>query len=108
MIVNWYGNMTVRELSQELQEEAKKAVNEDPKRIPEDIKYIKEWIGKQPYLVARTDDQWILAFLRGCESSLNATKERFDSFYTMKSILPEYWQNRDPLSPAIQKTLESG
>lgn len=45
--------MSLRPLSPELQEKAKRELNEDPNRIKDDIKYIKEWLDKQPHLKAR-------------------------------------------------------
>lgn len=52
--------MSVRKLSKELQELAIKELNEDPKRVPEDLAYIKSWISKQDYLTARTGEFKIL------------------------------------------------
>lgn len=46
--------MSIRPISKELQIKAEKELNEDPKRVADDIAYIKEWIKKQPYLKART------------------------------------------------------
>src|SRR5699024_2960562 len=47
-------NMPVRQLSSELQGLAVKELNEDPKRISEDLAHIKNWLSKQAYLNART------------------------------------------------------
>lgn len=40
----------VRPLSPELAAKAAEELNEDPKRIPSDIKHIREWFSKQPHL----------------------------------------------------------
>jgi hypothetical protein len=100
--------MPVRELSKELQEVAIKEINEDPKRIESDLAYIKEWLSKQPHLNARTDDQLLIAFLRGTKFSLERTKEKLDMHYTLKTITPEIYHDRDPFSPEIQKILSLG
>jgi hypothetical protein len=100
--------MPVRELSKELQEVAIKEINEDPKRIESDLAYIKEWLSKQRHLNARTDDQFLIAFLRGTKFSLERTKEKLDMHYTLKTITPELYHDRDPFSPGIQKILSLG
>lgn len=45
--------MGIRELSPELAKKARDELFEDPKRIPEDLKQIKDWINKQPHLNVR-------------------------------------------------------
>lgn len=81
--------MPVRALTPVLAEKARKELNEDPKRLNNDLQSIKEWIAKQPHLIARTDDQWLLAFLRGCKFSLERTKEKLDLFYSIRGTAPE-------------------
>lgn len=48
--------MSVRSLPPDLQERAIAEINEDPKRVQEDIRHIKEWLKKQPHLKARTGE----------------------------------------------------
>ncbi|GJQ86153.1 hypothetical protein Trydic_g13434 [Trypoxylus dichotomus] len=100
--------MNVRPLSKELQAKAIAELNEDPKRIKEDIAHIKTWLTKQPHLIARTDDQWILSFLRGCKFSLERTKEKMDMYYTVRTIAPEFFTVRDPFHPDVQEILKQG
>lgn len=100
--------MSIRPLSKVLQEVAIKELDEEPKRIPEDLANIKTWLSQQKHIRARVDDQWLLCFLRGCKYSLERTKEKLDFYYTMKTMVPEYMQNRDPMSPEIQRILDLG
>ncbi|KAF5280972.1 hypothetical protein FQR65_LT14896 [Abscondita terminalis] len=98
----------VRPISFQLQAQAIKEINEVPKRIPEDIITVREWLKKQHHLKAYDDDQTLLNFLRCCKFSLQNTKNKLDSLYTTKTIVPELFNNRDPLSAEIQRVLEAG
>lgn len=100
--------MAVRQLTPELEERAKKELGEDPARRQEDINAIKTWLSKQGHLNANTEDQWILTFLRGCKFSLERTKEKIDSYYTFRTLLPEFFTNRDPMLPEMQEILNLG
>ncbi|KAJ0181738.1 hypothetical protein K1T71_002460 [Dendrolimus kikuchii] len=81
----------IRPLSPALAAKASAELNEDPRRVPDDIQHLKDWLAKQPHLKARTDDQWLLCFLRGCKFSLERTKEKLDLFYSLRSTAPEMY-----------------
>jgi hypothetical protein len=98
--------LNIRSLSPELQEKAVKELNEDPHRIPADLEALKEWLQKTPHLTARLDDQFLVNFLRGCKYSLERTKEKLDSFYTIRSHIPEMMIDRDPVK--IRDLIKSG
>ncbi|XP_055904433.1 alpha-tocopherol transfer protein-like [Eupeodes corollae] len=83
----------IREISPELAEKARTELNEVEKRIPEDIAALREWIFKQPHLNARTNDQFLVAFLRGCKYSLQKAKQKIDYFHAFKSISPKEFTN---------------
>ncbi|CAH2104810.1 unnamed protein product [Euphydryas editha] len=80
--------MPVRSLPPALAEKARIELNEDPKLLEESINHIKEWILVQPHLRARTDDQWIAAFLRGCKFRLDQTKTKLDLYFSYRSTAP--------------------
>ncbi|XP_026756871.2 alpha-tocopherol transfer protein-like [Galleria mellonella] len=84
--------MSIRPLSPELAEKARVELNEDPRRLKEDLQHLKDWIAKQPHLRVRTDDQWLTVFLRGCKYSLERTKQKLDLFYTFRNIAPEFFR----------------
>ncbi|KAH8238835.1 hypothetical protein KR038_004224, partial [Drosophila bunnanda] len=92
---------SVRPLKPALQAIAIKELNEVPSRVPQDIEALKDWVLKQPHLQACTDDQFLLAFLRGTKFSLERAKEKFDRFYSLQSSIPEVFNERrlatDPL-----------
>ncbi|CAG9567045.1 unnamed protein product [Danaus chrysippus] len=91
--------MSIRPLCPELAKKAREELNEDAKTIENDLRAIKDWLSKQPHLRARTDDQWLVAFLRGCKYSLERTKEKLDLYYSMRSLAPELFRLKasDPL-----------
>ncbi|XP_039763229.1 uncharacterized protein LOC120636037 [Pararge aegeria] len=80
--------MLVRPLSPALAEKARIELSEDPKRLEENIRHLKQWISKQPHLRARTDEQWLAAFLRGCKHRLEQTKAKIDLYYSFRSKAP--------------------
>lgn len=84
----------LRPLNPELAEIARKDLNEVPSRIPSDLEALREWIKKEPHLKARTDDQFLIAFLRYCKYSLESAKKRIDYFYTYKSSAKDLIKSR--------------
>ncbi|XP_069691386.1 retinol-binding protein pinta-like [Periplaneta americana] len=100
--------MAVRPLSPELEEIARRELNEDPSRAEQDIKHLKDWLAKQPHISSRQDKQWLTMFLRGCKFSLERTKAKLDMYYTLKTALPEFYTRRDPMLPENQELLKLG
>ncbi|KAF5287385.1 hypothetical protein FQA39_LY15923 [Lamprigera yunnana] len=97
-----------RKLSSELQEMAISNLNEVPNRIKEDVEKIREWLQKQQHLPVKIDDDRLLAFLRGSKYSLQKTKEKIDYYFTLRTLTPEFYYTRDPLSPQIQAIINAG
>lgn len=56
--------MTIRPLSPELAEKAKKELHENPKQLLQDLQHMKDWIVKQPHLRARTGKNVTLLYLK--------------------------------------------
>lgn len=89
-------SLKIREISPALQQLAMEQLNEDPAQIPEYLEMFREWIKKSPHLRARTDDQFLLSFLRGTKFSLERAKHKLDMFYTIREHSPEFFKDRDP------------
>ncbi|GAB0090861.1 CRAL/TRIO, N-terminal domain [Sergentomyia squamirostris] len=87
----------IRPLSEPLARKAQNELNEVPERIEEDLKALKSWMEQQPHLRARTDDQFLVAFLRGCKYSLEKTKRKLDLYYSCRTNFPDFVMNRDLL-----------
>jgi hypothetical protein len=88
--------MNIREISIELARVAQNESNEVPSRVHEDIETLRLWIKQTPHLKSRVDDQFLVAFLRGCKYSLERAKQKLDLFYTVRQLTPEIMRNRNP------------
>lgn len=93
----------IRPISAELQAVAKERLNEDPDRIEADLETLKTWIRQQPHLNPRTDDQFLVGFLRGCKYSLEKTKSKLDKFYTLRTKYPELFSVTDIDDPLLRE-----
>lgn len=87
---------------------AEAELNEVPSRIAEDLDVLRTWIAKQPHLRARTNDQFLIAFLRGCKFSMERAKEKVDMYYTIRGAIPEFFANRDPTDDTLSYIMETG
>uniref|UniRef100_A0A1A9ZAM8 CRAL-TRIO domain-containing protein n=1 Tax=Glossina pallidipes TaxID=7398 RepID=A0A1A9ZAM8_GLOPL len=81
----------IRSLNEDLQRKAKEELNEVPTRIYEDLKALRKWIEEQAHLYANMDDQFLIAFLRGCKYSVEKAKRKIESYYTLKSAFPTFF-----------------
>ncbi|KAH8418583.1 hypothetical protein KR222_003035, partial [Zaprionus bogoriensis] len=75
----------LRDLAPELAEVARVELNEDVAKRDALIVAFRTWINQQNYLEARTDDQFLVAFLRFCQWDLEEAKKRIVFFYNYKS-----------------------
>ncbi|XP_017857333.1 PREDICTED: alpha-tocopherol transfer protein-like [Drosophila arizonae] len=83
-----------RPLSPTLAKLAEQELNETPDRIQQDIIILRVWIRQQPHLRARTEDDFLIAFLRRCRYSLEETKRRLDRYFSYYNLFPEIMSNR--------------
>lgn len=60
---------------------------------------------KHYYILA--DQRRIRMFLILCKNSLERTKEALDQYYTIKTLVPEYFANRDPTAPEILRSMDT-
>ena len=98
----------IRPISRELRMKAFKEVLEVPGNISKNISSLKLWISKIPHLKARTDDQFLLSFLRGSKHDLEKAKTKIEMFYTCRTAMPEIMKNRDPLDPKLREIIRLG
>nr|CAD7399371.1 unnamed protein product [Timema poppensis] len=90
----------------------------NPKLRPEDIRYLQDWISKQPHLPAvparpnfavdklRMQITVPKPFSSSSVIMLESAKSVIEHHYTIKTHATEIWSNRDPLSREIQDALD--
>uniref|UniRef100_A0A2S2QQE7 Alpha-tocopherol transfer protein-like n=1 Tax=Sipha flava TaxID=143950 RepID=A0A2S2QQE7_9HEMI len=74
-------------------------------KIDVEVKTLVEWMRKQPHLPNPDDERRIRMFLIMCKNSLERTKESLDQYYTIKSMVPEFFSDRDPTSPSLVRSM---
>jgi hypothetical protein len=77
--------MAIRALSADLEAIARQELNEDPDRLEEDLKHIRDWLAKQPHLTARTGSTGplFLPFLVKCELVRLKCSQYFRHMYSI-------------------------
>jgi len=100
--------INIRPLSPALALLSEEELNETPERLQSDLIALKQWIKQSAHLRGRTDDQFLVTFLRGCKFSLERAKTKYDLYYTVRSYMPEVMMNRDPLDERLQSIIRLG
>jgi len=72
---------------------------------PEDVAHVREWINKQPHLPAGITDDQIKLFIHSCYYRLEHAKKAIETFYTMRSNTPEFFDNRTLANPGLKHML---
>ncbi|XP_033254535.1 uncharacterized protein LOC117194010 isoform X2 [Drosophila miranda] len=84
----------IRSLVPELAEQARIKLKEDETTRADCIEALRAWITELNYLQARTDDQFLVAFLRHCHWNVDEAKKRVLFYYTYKSKEKELFKSR--------------
>ncbi|CAK1590112.1 unnamed protein product [Parnassius mnemosyne] len=98
--------MTLEQPSGEMWQKIREELNEKPENNARDLAHIKEWLKQEPHLPDEIDDQCIMTFLRGCKFSLEKTKRKLDMYFTMRTAVPEFFENRDVTRPELQEIVK--
>lgn len=100
-------NNIVQKLTIEQRKYAAQVLNETDENRENAIAEIKHWI-QDSDLRARTDDFFILRFLRACKFNNEKTKTKIENYQKQRANVPEWFKNRDPLQPKLQELLDVG
>jgi len=87
-------------------------LNEKPKEVQSHIDTLREWVQSQPHITSRTDDAFLLRFLRVAKFSQLRAQEVLENFCTVRSIeekgAPEWFKDLDPSTDKMQEMLDLG
>ncbi|CAH1779664.1 unnamed protein product [Owenia fusiformis] len=99
-------------LDDKVLKKAVKELNEDPKQRALQIEALREWVKRQPHLNSRTDDTFLLRFLRHAKFSQLKAQKTLDNFWTVRTVegkgAPEWFKSMDPKDPKNEEILDLG
>lgn len=98
----------VRSLEPELAKLALDDFQETPEKIEQGLQEIRDWLQENPYVKPRTNDQFLITFLRGCKYNMVQVKEKIESYYTVRTQLPEFFVDRNPKHENFRALLSNG
>lgn len=84
----------IRQLAPELALVAREQLNEVDVDVVTKIQALRTWLNEEDYIQARTDDQFLVAFLRFCHWDLEEAKKRILFYYTYKTKERELLKSR--------------
>ncbi|RZB89867.1 clavesin-1 [Asbolus verrucosus] len=73
----------------------------------EDADTIKQWIKTQPHLPEAMEDPKIRNFLILNKHSVEKTKQKIDMYYTIRSLLPDMYEDSNPSSPKMRLFMDA-
>lgn len=73
----------------------------------DDVQMLREWCEKQPHL-PKIEDNELALFLHSNYYRLEPTKSTIETYYTVRTHVPEFFSNRDPLgSKDLRKSFQT-
>lgn len=100
--------MVIRPLTEILKKVAQEQLNEDPQNIENNLQLLREWISQQKFLKSRTDDQFLVAFLRNTKYDLEAAKQKLLKYYELIEKNPELLKRPKMEDERFRKLLKNG
>ncbi|GLV36689.1 uncharacterized protein CBL_02476 [Carabus blaptoides fortunei] len=92
----------------EQDEEMKKLIGKSNIEIEKDVNALKDWLNKSPHLPKNEDDIILRRILYYNKFSLEKSKQKLDLYYSSQNLIPEFFENRNPLHASMQKVFDYG
>jgi hypothetical protein len=75
--------------------------------VDNDVKIIKNWMKSQPHLPEIMEDVQIRNFLNLNKFSIEKTKEKIDMYYTIRTVVPDLFQDNNPKLPHMKRLFDT-
>lgn len=95
-------------LPEEVQTYAKDVLGETEMSRRSGLDELKKWAEENPYLHIRTEEKYLLPFLRVSKFNLDKSKRKITNFYNMRRDRTEWFSNRNPRLIQIQELIKMG
>lgn len=73
---------------------------------PEDVEHLRDWVIKQPHLPSTVSDDQLKLFFHSCYYRMESAKKAIETYYTMKTNVPEFFHNRTLGDPGLKHMLD--
>ncbi|XP_018561550.1 alpha-tocopherol transfer protein-like [Anoplophora glabripennis] len=80
-----------------------KQYNKTEENLEEYLDILRKWLKTQMHLPEMPSDTMIRNFLFNNKFSVEATKQKLDMYYTLRSLIPEIYENKNPKLPHMQQ-----
>ncbi|KAJ3619002.1 hypothetical protein MTP99_005792 [Tenebrio molitor] len=84
-----------------------KEFNKTQEAVSEDVQIIRKWLQTQPHLPEIMTDIVISKFLVLNKFSIEKTKQKIDMYYTIRSLIPDWYDQCNPKLPCMKATIDS-
>ncbi|KAH0815866.1 hypothetical protein MTP99_017921 [Tenebrio molitor] len=81
--------------------------NKTQESVSEDVQIIRKWLQTQPHLPEIMNDIAISKFLLLNKFSIENTKQKIDMYYTIRSLIPDMYDQCNPKLPCMKAAIDS-
>ncbi|KAJ3624282.1 hypothetical protein MTP99_017920 [Tenebrio molitor] len=84
-----------------------KEFNKTQESVNKDVQIIRKWLQTQPHLPEIMSDIAISKFLMLNKFSIEKTKQKIDMYYTIRSLIPDWYDQCNPKLPCMKAAIDS-
>ncbi|RZC37727.1 CRAL TRIO domain containing protein [Asbolus verrucosus] len=98
--------MSLFVVSESVRKRALEMYNRTEKLFRDDVETLKKWMKTQPHLPEIMDEAKIANFLILTKCSVEKAKRRIDMYYTIRRIIPDFYDDANPKLPHMQEHMD--